>query len=165
MGTKSKKRSKGQEERRLTLLEPILNKFCYAKLNGYEDTYYYVYHRLADENSTSKIEQIILSGNLLYDGLYLISDYDIERVWDVKQEKFIIELYPKRYDLHIGQYGDKIMTETMKDLMEQLVGSKYLSESEFWFYSQTHHQPYDLNEVRLIFESKKKKKKGVQADD
>jgi hypothetical protein len=159
MGTKSRKRSKGQDERRLTLLEPILNKFCYATMNyGHEEVIYYVYHRLSDKNSTSKIEQIILSGNLLYDGLYLISDYDIDRVWDVKQKKWIIELYPKRYDLHVGQFGDKLMTETMKDLMEYLVGAKYLSESEFWFYCQTQQKPENMEQIRLIFEPNKKEK-------
>lgn len=163
MSTKSRKRSKGEEERRLTLLGPVLNKFCYVKMNyGHEDIYYYVYHRLADENSTSKLEQIILSGDLLFDGLYLISNYDVDRVWDERQKKFILELYINKYDLYAGQAGNKIVTETKNELMEYLVGAKYLTESEFWLYSKTKEKPSHMDEIRLIFKTEKKKKKGAK---
>lgn len=161
MGNKTKKRSKGEEERRLTLLEPLLNKFCYTKMNfGHGDFYAYVYHRLSDDNSTSKLEQIILSGNLFFDGLYGISDYEIDRVWDVRQKKYITELFPKRYDMFVGEIGDEIITETQQKLMEYLVDAKYLTETEFWFYCQnSRFIPENMDEIRLIFEKKKKKKK------
>lgn len=164
MSTKSRKRSKGEEERRLTLLGPLLNKFCYIKMNyGHEDIYYYAYHRLVDNNSTSKIEQVILSGNLLFDGLYIISNYDVDRVWDDRQKKFIVEMYINRYDLYAGKDGNKIITETTKELMDYLVGAKYLTEPEFWFYSETNQKPEGMDEVRMIFDTnKKKKKKGAK---
>jgi len=165
MGTTNRKRSKAQEATRLTLLQPILNKFCYVKLtNGSEESFYFVYHRLVNPNSTSKLEQIILSGNLLYDGLYTIGNYELDRVWDVKNKKFITELYQYNYDLDIGQEGFKATTKTKQELMQHLVKGKYITEEEFWYYCQSLSKPDDMEEIRLIFEPNRKSKGGKHED-
>jgi hypothetical protein len=151
--TRKKKRTKAQEEKRVKLLNHILDKWVCVKQNyGEDDTYLFVLHRATDENSTSKIEQIILSDDPLHDGVYLVTDYDIDMVYDTKTKNELIEFRPKKFDLKVGKYAEDTITETFEDLKDHLVGAKYLTEEEFYIYCQSTVKPPGISEMILEYE-------------
>lgn len=151
--TRKKKRTKAQEEKRTKLLKHILNKWvCVKQVYGEEETYLFLLHKSSDDNSTSKIEQIILSGDPLHDGVYLITDYDIDMVFDNKTKREMIELRPKKFDLKAGKFAEEIITNTYDDLKSHLVGAKYLTEEEFFIYCQSTNKPPGVQEMLLEYE-------------
>lgn len=153
--TRKRKRTKAQEEKRAKLLDRILDKWLYVKYNdGVDDNYVFLKHRMQSENSTSKIEQIILSGDPLQDGIYLITDYDIDLVYDLKEKKELIELRPKRFDLKVGLHAEEDITETLEELKERMIGAKYLTEEEFKIYCQSTKRPPGIERMLLSSEGR-----------
>ena len=107
MMPKRKKRTKTQEEKRSRLLSEILDEWvCVKQVVDDEEEYLFLKHRIPEGGSPSKIEQILLSGNALYDGIYLITDYDIDKIYDAKYKREVIELKPKKFDLKVGKYAE-----------------------------------------------------------
>jgi hypothetical protein len=153
---RKRKRTKAQEERRATLLSRILDKWVYVKYNdGVEDNYVFLKHRMQNENSTSKIEQIMLSGDPLYDGIYLITDYDIDLVFDIKEGIELIDLKMKRFDLKVGLFAEEDITETLEELKARMIGAKYLTEDEFKLYCQSTKRPPGIKRMLLSAEGHK----------
>lgn len=150
--TRKKKRTKAQEEKRAKLLKHILNKWVCVKQYGQDESYLFLLHKSSDDNSTSKIEQIILSGDPLHDGVYLITDYDIDMVYDNHAKREMIELRPKKFDLKAGRLAEEIITDTYDDLRSHLVGSKYLTDDEFFIYCQSTSMPPGVEEMLLEYE-------------
>lgn len=156
-----KKRTKVQEEKRTKLLKHILNKWvCVKQVYGEDESYLFLLHKSSDDASTSKIEQIILSGDPLHDGVYLITDYDIDMVYDNKTKKEMIELRPKKFDLKAGRYAEEVITNTYDDLRSHLVGAKYLTEDEFFIYCQSKQRPPGIEEMLLEYELSSQDKEG-----
>lgn len=148
-----KKRTKAQEEKRARLLKNILNKWvCVKQTYGDSESYIFLLHRATDDNSTSKIEQILLSGDDLHDGVYLITDYDIDLVFDAKNKREIIELRPKKFDLKVGRFAEDEITDNYDDLKKHLIGAKYLTEEEFLLYYQSAKKPSGIQEMLLSYE-------------
>ena len=148
-----KKRTKVEEEKRSKLLKHILNKWvCVKQVYGDDESYLFLLHKTSDDTSTSKIEQIILSGDPLHDGVYLITDYDIDLAYDNKTKKEMIELRPKKFDLKAGRYAEEIITNTYEDLRNHLVNAKYLTEEEFFIYCQSKQKPPGIEEMLLEYE-------------
>lgn len=151
--TRKRKRTKSQEEYRIKLLSQIINKWvCVKEVDEDEERYTFLYHRIPDGTSTSKIEQIILSGDDLQDGLYLITDYEIDIVFDKQSRKEIIQLFPKKYDLKMGKFAEDDITDSIEELKEKLIGAKYLTEDEFEVYCQSSYKPFGVEEIRLAHE-------------
>ena len=153
--TRSKKRSQGEEERRRRLLQHILNKWLYVKCDyGDDESYLFVYHRATDDNSTSKIEQLILSGDEIQDGVYLITDYEIVKTYNYEQKEYLIELILKRYDKKTGFDADEKeeLTESFEELKDKLVGAKYLTEEEFFLYCQSKQKPPGISEMYMSYD-------------
>jgi hypothetical protein len=149
---RGKKRTKAEEEKRKRLLSRILNKWVFVKQSyGGEEGYIFLYHRQVDENSTSKIEQILLSGDEIQDGLYLINDYTINMVYDHKLKREVVELKQKKFDKKTG-FDAEDLVETFDELKAKLVGAKYLTEEEFFLYCQSKNKPPGLEEMYLDFE-------------
>lgn len=150
---RKKKRTKVEEEKRAKLLKHILNKVvCVKQVYDDEDNYLFLLHKSSDENSTSKIEQVVLSGDPLQDGVYLITDYDINMVYDNKTKREMIELKPKKFDLKVGKYAEDIITETYNDLKAYLVRSNYLTAEEFLIYCQNKKRPPNIEEMLLEYD-------------
>lgn len=148
-----KKRTQAQEEKRMRLLDNILNKVVCMKQNyGDEESYIFLIHRLTDQNSTSKIEQVLLSGDLLHDGVYLITDYDIDLVYDRKNKKDVVELRPKKFDLKAGKYAEEVILENYDELRKYLVDAKYLTDEEFFLYCQSAKKPPGIEEMFLNYD-------------
>lgn len=147
-----RKRNKSQDEKRSRILDGILDKWVYVKQYVDQDVHYlFLKHRLPEKGSYSKIEQVLLSNNDLYDGLYLITDYDVDKVYNSREDRMMIELKPKKFDLHIGKYAEKIrnITETYDDLKDRLIKDKYLTEDEFLIYCQNSNIPEEIEEIYL----------------
>jgi hypothetical protein len=157
--TRKKKRTKAQEEKRLKLLSRILDKWVYVKYNdGTNETYVFLKHKMQNENSTSKIEQVLLSGVDYQDGIYLITDYDIDLVYDKKLKRELIELRPKKFDLKVGMFAEEEITESYDDLKKHLIGAKYLTEEEFMIYCQSSKKPPGIEEMILSYDTYNKEK-------
>lgn len=151
--TRKKKRTKAQEEKRVRLLEHILDKWvCVKQEFGEDDSYLFVLHKSTDENSTSKLVQVILSDDPLQDGVYLVTDYDIDMVYDNKTKSEMIEFRPKKFDLKAGKYAEDVITDTFEDLKNHLVGAKYLTEEEFHIYCQSSKKPPGIEEMLLSYD-------------
>lgn len=149
-----KKLTKSQEEKRNELLENILNKWVCVK-QSYDDdddaSYVFMLHVPTDENSNSKLYQIVLSGDPLSDGVYLITDYDISMVYNNQNKKQMIELKPTKFDLKAGKYAEEIVTNTYEDLKEHLINAQYLTEEEFSTYCQNRKVPQGVTEMLLEY--------------
>lgn len=157
--TRSRKRTKAQEEKRSKLLSRILDKWVYIKYNdGVEDNYMFLKHCLQNEKSHTKIEQIVLSGDPLQDGVYLITDYDVDAVYDKKINKELIELRPIKFDLKVGMYAEEQITESYDDLKGHLIGAKYLTEEEFYVYCQSTKKPPGIEQMILSYDSYSKER-------
>lgn len=151
--TRKKKRTKAQEEKRAKLLKHILNKWvCVKQSYGEEESYLFLMHRASDDNSTSKIQQIILSNDDLHDGVYLVTDYDIDMVYDNKKKREMIVFRLNKYDLKVGKFAEDIITDTAEELKTHLVGAKYLTEEEFFIYCQSTRKPPGIDEILLEYE-------------
>lgn len=149
-----KKLTKSQEAKRNELLSNILNKWVCVKQSYDEDedsSYIFVLHVPTDEHSNSKLHQIVLSGDPLSDGVYLITDYDISMVYNNQNKKQMIELKPTKYDLKAGKYAEEIVTESYEELKNHLVNSKYLTEEEFSLYCQNRNVPKGVTEMLLEY--------------
>jgi len=159
--TRKKKLTKAQEEKRSKLLQHILNKWVCVKLSyGEYDSYLFVLHRTPDENSNSKLEQVVLSGDMLQDGVYLITDYDIDLVYDRKTKKEIIVLRPKKFDLKAGKYAEDVILENYDQLKKHLVRAKYLTEEEFLIYFQSTKKPPGIEEIFLEYSDYNQDREG-----
>lgn len=151
--TKSKKRTKTQDEKRSRLLSEMLDKWVYVKqIVDNQEEYLFLKHRIPEGGSISKIEQIILSGNPLFDGVYLITDYNIDKIYDAKSRKEIIELKMRKFDLKVGLYAEEEVTETYDQLKNHLVSTKYLTEEEFMIYCQSSKKPRELQEILMAYD-------------
>lgn len=150
---RKKKITKVQAEKRKLLLSQILNKWVYFPTYHEDEVrYVYMYHRVAEENSYSKIEQIILSNDELQDGLYHITDFDIHSVYDNKQNKEIIQLVMKRFDLEIGPFAEKKgKVKDLQELKKTLVEKNYITALEFDTYSQSEKKFENVEEIQLAF--------------
>lgn len=150
--TRKRKRTKAQEEKREKILSLILNKWVYVQQNwGEEDNFIFLKHRIPDGGSFSKIEQILLSGDELQDGVYLITDYEVDMVYDHKIKREIVDLKPKKFDKKTGFDAEEDMVESFDELKNKLIGAKYLTESEFLLYCQNNILPKNIEEMRLSF--------------
>lgn len=151
--TRKRKLTKTQEEKRAKLLEKIINKWVCVRQNyGDEETYVFLKHKMTESGSFSKIEQLILSGDPIQDGIYLITDYDIDVVYDIKLKRELIEIRPKKFDLKMGFYAEDEYVETMEDFRKNLIGSKYLTEEEFELYWKNAKKPKEIEEVILSYD-------------
>jgi hypothetical protein len=151
---RKKKRTKAQEEKRMKLLHRILDKWVYVKYNdGVIDTYAFLKHRIQNENSTSKVEQVLLSGEEIQDGVYLITDYDIDLVYDKKLKRELVELKMKKFDKKTGFDAEEELVQSFDELKNKLVGAKYLNEEEFLMYCQSKEKPPGIEEMLLAFSS------------
>ncbi|QST02986.1 hypothetical protein IMZ31_20785 (plasmid) [Pontibacillus sp. ALD_SL1] len=150
---RGKKRSKAVEDKRKRLLSELLNKWVYVKSNyGDEENYIFLYHRLVEPGKTSKIEQLLLSHDEIQDGVYLITDYTINMVYDHNHKKEIVELKPKKFDKKIGFDADEFLVKNFDELKQKLIGAKYLTEEEFLLYCQSEKKLPGLNEIFLNFD-------------
>jgi hypothetical protein len=150
---KRKKLTKTQEDKRRILLKRFLNKWFYFKMYyGGEEHYIFVYHRLIDPKSITKIEQIILSHDQLYDGVYQITSYDLDTMFvsQTGQDIFILKL--NRCEQKIGFDAEDEAVSDFDELKEKLIGT-YLTEEEFMIYCQNEVIPPGVEEIILDFDS------------
>lgn len=156
---RKKKRTIAQEEKRAQLFNRINDRWVYVQsMEDDMDTYFFLKHRWQTPGSTSKIEQILLSGDPLFDGLYLITDYDIDVVYDDREKKELIELKPRKFDLKVGKYAEDQIAENYDELKNKLVGAKYLTEEEFFIYCQNTKKPKQIDRIILTFDLFKKRR-------
>lgn len=149
-----KKRTKSQEEKRAMLISNILDRWvCVRQSFDEEDRFYFVKHRLKDGSSHSKIEQIILSGDPIQDGVYDITDYDIDKKFDKSTRKEILEIRPKKFDLKVGLYTDKEIVKNFDELKKYLVNAKYLTEDDIRLYCQSDNRPPGVEEILMDFDN------------
>lgn len=149
-----RKRSKSQEEKRSMLISGLLDRWvCVKQSYEDEDRFYFVKHRLKDGSSHSKIEQIILSGDPIQDGVYDITDYDIDKKFDTNSLKEILEIRPKKFDLKIGLYTDKEIVKNFDELKKYLVDAKYLTEDDLRLYCQSNNRPPGVEEILMDFDT------------
>jgi hypothetical protein len=154
--TKRKRKNKIEIEKRKLLLENILDKWVYFKyIADNEDRYVFMKHRLRDDNSFSKIEQIVLSEDPHESGVYFITDYEIDRVLDYSRNQEIIEIRPSRFDQEIGLSSEKKKLRTYNDLKKLLIESSYLTEDDLLLYSNYHSKPKHIEEIFLSFSKQK----------
>lgn len=159
--TRKRKLTKTQEEKRSKLLEKIINKWVCVRQNyGDGETYVFLKHKMTESGSFSKIEQVILSGDPIQDGVYLITDYDIDVVYDLKLKQELIEIKPKKFDLKVGFYAEDEYVETMDDFKKHLISSKYLTEEEFSLYWKNGKKPKEIEEIILSYDNLKGNKEG-----
>lgn len=153
--TRKKKLTKTQEEKRAQLLEKILDKWVCVKQNySDEETYIFLKHVVTKGGSFSKIEQVVLSGDPLSDGVYLITDYEIDVVFDFKTKQELIEIRPKKFDLKLGFFAEEDgSVETEEELKNHLINAKYLTENEFSLYCQNMKKPDDIEEIILSYDT------------
>lgn len=155
---RKKKRTKAQEEKRMKLLQRILDKWVYVKYSdGVDESYMFFKHRIQNGNSTSKIEQIVLSGDEFQDGMYLITDYEIDLEYDTRKKDHILNLKQKKFDKKIGMDAEEQLVSSYEELKSTLVGAKYLTEDEFALYCQSMKKPPGIEEIKLSFDAYDKK--------
>jgi hypothetical protein len=151
---RKKKRTKAQEEKRAVLLDRILNKWVCVKQNdGMDENYVFMKHRVQEGGSFSKLEQILLSGDSLCDGVYLITDYDIDIVIDSRTSREIVEIKPKKYDLKVGVYAEDVVVSNLNGLREHLVQKNFLTEEEFSCYCQSDNLPKGTEVIIMSYDS------------
>lgn len=154
--TKRKRKNKTEIEKRRLLLENILNKWVYFKYTAdNQERYVFMKHRLRDENSFSKIEQIILSEDPHESGVYFITDYELDKVLDFSRNLEIIEIRPTRFDQEIGLSSEKKRISSYTDLKRVLVEEKYLTEEDLKLYSDYSNKPEGIDEIFLGFARRK----------
>jgi len=153
--TRKKKRTKTQEEKRAKLLSKILDKWVFVRFNyDDEDSYVFLKHKLTEGGSISKIEQILLSGDSLQDGVYLVTDYDIDIIYDLKTRQEMIQISLKKFDKKTGFDAEDDMVESFEELKTKLIEAKYLTEAEFFLYCQNEIKPsVELEEILLSYDN------------
>ncbi|GAB6426239.1 hypothetical protein bcgnr5378_29880 [Bacillus cereus] len=152
---KRRKLSKSQEAKKKVLFEKFKNQWTYAKLSyGDEDRYCFLFHRPKDGNSISKVEQVLVSGDMLVDGVYDIQDYSLEEAFNCKTKKDIITIFMRKFDLAEGKYKDKTNIKNKDDLKKYLIEKGFLSEELFEDFFTHNRIPKGMNltEVRIDFE-------------
>jgi hypothetical protein len=154
--TKRKRKNKIEIEKRKILLGTILDKWVYFKyIADNEYRYVFMKHRLRDENSYSKIEQILLSEDPHESGVYFITDYEIDKVLDYARNQEVIEIRPSRFDQEIGLSSEKKKLSSYSDLKRLLIDSSYLTEDDLLLYSNYHQKPENIEEIFLSFSKQK----------
>lgn len=153
--TRRRKITKAQEAKKKIIFDKFRDQWTFAKLQfGDQERICFMYHTPKDGNSVSKIDQWILSGDLLSDGKYEIQDYRVEEKFDVRTRKDIIVLYLRKYELTFGKYTDKNGIKDEKELKNQLIKQKILTPEQFddFYYHNRIPVNYNLTEIRLEFD-------------
>lgn len=129
---KNKRISKPEEEKRIKILSGTINKWVYTR-NNYSNEFpkTFIKHMITPEHKYSKLFQIILTGDPIQDGLYVISDYEVGYVYCNLKKKTQIELKIKKYDLKIGMFSENHFFETYEEMIDCLIKEKYITKEEF----------------------------------
>ena len=149
---KSKRLNKSEEEKRMQILNNLLDKWvCVKNHYGDEEEYFYVKHLLGKKGKTTRIIQIIISGNEEQDGLYEISDYDLGFVFDAAEKKKMIDIQLKKYDQKYGLFSEHHFAENYNQLLEEMINKKYVKSDELYKMLKVKTFHNECEEVVLSF--------------
>ena len=154
---KKRRKSKVEQQKKKILLESILDKWvCVKQIIDDEEKYIFIKHRLRDENSYNRIEQTIIGPDPYECGVYYITDFDIDNVFDWARNKEMIEIRPVRYDLEIGLYSEKEKITSYEELKEYLINKNYITHQDIKRFANFETKPPGMEEILLGYDSKKK---------
>lgn len=155
--TRKKRKSKVEQQKKKILLESILDKWVCVKQDiDDEEKYLFIKHRLRDVKSPNRIEQIVMGSEPYECGVYYITDYEIDKILDMSENKEIIEICPIRFDLEIGLYSEKEKKiTTFEELQDYLVQKDYISLEDINRFSDFRNKPTGTTEILLGYNHQK----------
>lgn len=158
----SKNEKKIQMKQKREFLRYVENEWLIMK-NFYSLDYPYTYikHFIEKENNRWKIKQLVLSGYLEQDGLYLLYDFDLteKREGYLDEKKIIMTLWD--YQLLIGYYGEEINTSNYDELKEQLMLKGYITQTDWDNIFLTHDFYKNKKEIVLLPGQRRKESQYV----
>lgn len=142
---------KSEIAKREQLLMPLLNEWVYFRYTiDNQEKFCFIKHRLREQGVYSKIEQIILSEIPQETGVYYITSYEVQKVYDFLNDRELIELSPSRYDLEIGIETERKKIHTIEDLNRKLIEDGYVTAEELDKFSDFDSLPEEINEEILM---------------
>ncbi|MCK2000053.1 hypothetical protein MZM54_01475 [[Brevibacterium] frigoritolerans] len=155
--TKKKRKNKVEQQKKKILLDAILDKWvCVRQSIDDEERFVFIKHRLRDQNSHNRIEQIVLGPEPFECGVYYITDYEIDKILDMAVNKEIIEIRPVRFDLEIGLYSEKEKITSYEELEDYLINQQYVTSQDIQKFSNYKTKPPGTQEILLGYNTRKK---------
>jgi hypothetical protein len=145
-----KRRSQVEVEKRRQLLPFLLDQWVYFKyIYDNEEHFVFLKHRLRDVTSPFKVEQIVLSEYGYETGVYYITDFEIEKVFNFGKNQEIIQLNPSRFDLELGLDVGKCKLSSVVELNDLLVKEGFVTEEELEMFTDFENEPRGIPEIML----------------